>query len=228
MPTPHRSPGGAGCWEEGKEGRKEVLPEPGHPGLGDRVTADLPGRFAQTGELRPPAPAAPLFAARPGPLGAGSVAVNYLMVLTLASGQLWCVVSHGVGGRRGASDLSFLQPVAPRPESSTLLPSLLRVWPGLPVPFAPPSPPVRGWPVAPRADSRHRPRWLCGAQVATYRSEGPSYHHRGLILIQTASGPGHHGERFRSRWKSAGWVSSFLGRVAGTECALCCPHGCPG
>lgn len=85
---------------------------------GTWTSQDALHRLASCG----PGPAAPLLAACPGPLGTGSVAVNYWIVLTLAPGQLWCVVSQGVGV--GVSDLSFLQPVTPRPESSALLPSL--------------------------------------------------------------------------------------------------------
>lgn len=91
--------------DAGRRGRKEGSATRARPAQGwGQSDRGLPGRFAQTGELRPLAPAAPLFAARLGPLGTGSVAVNYLMVWTLASGQLWCVVSRGgwvrVGGDR--------------------------------------------------------------------------------------------------------------------------------
>lgn len=72
----------------GGEGRKEVPPEPSQPRVGGQSDHGPPRTLCTDClELRPLAPQPCLYLQpRPGPLGAGSIAVNYLMVLTLASG----------------------------------------------------------------------------------------------------------------------------------------------
>lgn len=91
---PHRpGPGGAGCWEEVQTeqggGRKEMPPEPGQPRVSGQSDRRPPRTLCTDCRgLMPPAPQPGYSTSQPhpGPSGTGSVAVNYLMVFTLASG----------------------------------------------------------------------------------------------------------------------------------------------